>query len=655
MIQLPLIQPDSKWSPVDQFPEFRGADAVGIDTETRDPYLDEKGAGWATNDGYIVGISLSLLKGRMKESFYLPIAHQNGANLDKGRVVEYIKDVCKTDIPKLFHNSIYDIGWLGTEGIKVQGSIFDTQIGAALLDERRYSYSLDNIGKDFIGVQKDEELLKEAAGAWGIKKAKDIKKNLWRLPPQFVGPYAEQDADMLHALKAYELKELEQDKLLELSELEHSLIPLLIAMRLKGIRVDLDRAEQTRASLVKQKQEMLDEINRKYGFEVDVWSADSVAQVFDSQNLTYPKTLKTKAPSFTKEFLEGHAHEFPNMVRTIRQLENTIGTMIDGQILKFGQSGRIHHELHPLKSDKGGTVSGRFSCSNPNLQQSSGRDEVFAPLVRGIFLPEDGEVWGAFDYANQEPRLTLHYSQLTKQAGASKAVEEWNKDPSISYHAIVAEMCDIEKPHAKTINLGLAYGMGELKLCQSLGLPTEIVTNERTGRSFEVAGPEGKGLLEEYHRKVPFIQGIMDKCTNLAAQRGWIRTIGGRLCRYNRWESSKWEAKGIAANRAEALTRWGPPVRRAFTHKALNSLIQGSAADMTKKAMRVMWEEGIVPMHQMHDELDVSIGEERLWRRVEEIMVHAVELVVPVVVDVEFGRTWGEASFKKLTWEQVNA
>ena len=660
MIQLPLIEPDSCWTPPEIFPDWTKAKRIAIDTETRDPNLNEKGAGWATKNGEVIGISVAWKQAEKIVSNYFPIHHQHGGNMDRAVVLAYIKDILRSSIPKLFHNAIYDLGWLDAEGCTVvNGEIFDTQFGAALLDENRFSYRLDDIAKDWIGKQKDEKLLQEAGAAWGFKSPKTLKSNLWHLPAKHVGPYAEQDAAILLPLYDYEINLLEKDQLLPVSELEHDLIPMLIAMRKRGVRVDLDQAEQLKIKLEKQKVNMLKELKRKFSVDVQVYAAESVAKAFDSQNLTYPRTAKTNQPSFTKDFLEEHPHELPRTIRDIRKLDNTINVMLDGQILSHATNGRIHHELHPLKSNEGGTVSGRFSCSNPNLQQSSGRDDTFAPMVRGIFLPEEDGVWGAFDYSSQEPRLTLHYAALTNRTGAQEAVAKYKKDPRTDYHQMVADICNISRSHAKTINLGMAYGMGQLKLCHSLGLPTEEVTNKYTGRTAQSAGPEGKAIITAYHKNAPFISELMDYCATQANKRGWIRTIGGRLCRFEMWEPTKYEdvqTRGTwVASKEEAKEKWpDQPLRRAFTHKALNKLIQGSAADMTKLAMRAMWREGILPMHQMHEELDITIHTEQEWKIAEQCMTEAVGLEVPVIVDCEFGHTWGEASFNKLSWEQIN-
>ena len=613
-MQIPLFEPETKWIAPEVLPDFENAEAIAIDLETCDLDLQNNGPGWPWKGGHVAGVALCFKKGREFETHYLPIGHQLGQNLDKTLVNRYLQNLCKTNIPKVFHNALYDVGWLRTEGITViNGELFDTMSGAALLD--------------------------------------DIRKDMWRLPPKFVGPYAEQDTLVTLKLWEYEKPKLTKDNLDKLMELEMSIIPLLIEMRSKGIRVDIDKTQQTRKKLLVQQVELHKELYRKFNVKIDVWASASIAKAFDTHSLEYPRTQKTGAPSFTKEFLETHPHELTDMILRVRKIDKTVSTFIDGMILGSVKEGRIHAELHPLKSDEGGAVSGRFSCSRPNLQQTSARDPEFGPMVRKLFLPEKGQKWGALDYSSQEPRLTVHYAHKTNQPGAKEAVENYNLNENMDYHQMVADLAGISRKHAKTINLGLAYGMGQVKLCASLGLPTEKVTDKK-GSLREIAGEEGLRIIAQYHEKVPFIKGLTSTCSNLAQDRGYIRTIEGRLCRFNMWEPANGSWEMPVEGRANAVEKWGGQVRRAFTHKALNRLIQGSAADMTKLAMRNLWQEGFIPLHQMHDELDFSFETKEQADKCVEIMEQCLPLSVPVVVDAEFGNTWADAQHE---WGKGNA
>ena len=358
--------------------------------------------------------------------------------------------------------------------------------------------------------------------------------------------------------------------------------------------------------------------------DVDVWASTSVAKAFDKAGLTYPRTQKTNAPSFTGKWLESLNHGLPKLVVQARKLQKIRSAFIENMILEHSHNGRIHGQMHPLRGDSGGTVSGRFSYSTPNLQQVPARDPVLGPLVRGLFLPEEGHKWGAFDYSQQEPRLTVHYAARMKLPGAEEAVSAY-KDDDADFHQIVADMAGITRKDAKVINLSLSYGMGKAKLIQALGI------NEL----------EADALFNNYHSKVPFIKELTLSCSRKAENVGYIKTLLGRRCRFDKYEPRN--EKNTALPYEQAFDEYGPNIRRAFTYRAFNRLIQGSAADMTKQAMLDMWNEGIVPHIQVHDELDVSVQNKEESRKIVDIMENCVDLAVPSKVDAEIGDTWGTA------------
>lgn len=327
--------------------------------------------------------------------------------------------------------------------------------------------------------------------------------------------------------------------------------------------------------------------------------------------------------SFQRQWLESHTHELPRLIVEARKLNKARTTFIDKMILEHSHEGRIHAEAHPLRSDRGGTVSGRFSYSNPNLQQVPARDPEIGDMIRSIFIPEEDCEWGVFDYSQQEPRLTVHYADKMNLAGAKEAVVEYT-ERNADFHQIVADMANIPRKQAKTINLGLSYGMGKEKLINELGLDDS----------------EAQKLFDQYHEKVPFIKGLQDQCTRIATDRGYIKTLGGRRCRFDLWESRFERTTPLPLE--EAKSEYGESLKRSFTYKALNRLIQGSAADMTKLAMLELWKEGIIPHLQIHDEVDISVKDKTEAKRVCEIMRDCVDLVVPLLVDYELGPSWGQ-------------
>lgn len=616
MTQTTLLAPEADWNPPFSLPDLTGQKEIAIDLETCDPWLKTHGPGWAFKErGYIIGIAIATegWKG------YFPVAHQLGANLDKDVVYRWLQRQLDSSNAKVFHNAQYDVGWLTAEGFKINGAIHDTMMAAPLLNENERSYSLNNLGKTYVGEKKDESILAEAAHAFGI----DSKSEMYKLPPEYVGNYAEQDADLTYRLWQILKQGLEREDVSEIYDVERSLIPLLIDMRRRGVRIDTDKAQQVKKKLHNEERKITKEIKRWYGIEPDLWAAQSLAQVFDRAGVDYPRTPKIDAPSFVATWLENHDHKLPLAIAKARKFNKARTTFIDKMILEHLVDGRIHGELHPLRSDNGGTVTGRFSCSRPNLQQVPARDPLIGPLIRSLFIPEEGFHWGCFDYSQQEPRLTVHYSVLTQQDGAEEAAEDY-RDEDADFHQIVADMANIGRKEAKTINLGLSYGMGKDKLTKQLGISAE----------------EAELLFNQYHQRVPFIRGLRDSTARIGANRGYVKTILGRKCRFNLYEPLDRRATPYPFK--EAVECYGTELKRAYTYKAMNRLIQGSAADMTKKAMLDLYKEGILAHTQVHDELNISVQDKKECEKVIEIMKNCIELKVPNKVDAEVGESWGK-------------
>jgi len=615
-MQLTFFHPESDWVPPSSFPDLTGQREIAIDLETCDPWLLTHGPGWAAKDrGYIIGIGVATegWKG------YFPVAHTTGANLDKTVVYRWLQKQLDATNDKIFHNAQYDVGWLKREGFTINGKIQDTSIAAPLLNENEYGYSLNKVGKRYLGEEKDESLLKEAASVFGI----DAKSEMYKLAPEYVGPYCEQDADLTYRLWQVLKEGIVKEDITEIYELESSVLPVLIDMRMRGVLIDTDRAQEVKKQLKTEENKLIKQIKNWYGIEPDLWAAQSLSQVFDRAGLAYPRTPKTDAPSFVASWLENHEHKLPITIAKARKINKARTTFIDKMILGHLVDGRIHGELHPLKSDDGGTVTGRFSCSNPNLQQVPARDPVIGPLIRSLFIPEEGKHWGCFDYSQQEPRLTVHYSVLTQQDGAEEAALEYADDDA-DFHQIVADMANISRKEAKIINLGLSYGMGKDKLTSQLGISVE----------------ESEILFNQYHERVPFIRGLRDSAARMGANRGYVKTILGRKCRFNLYEPIDKRALPLPMDRA--MEEYGGKLKRAYTYKAMNRLIQGSAADMTKKAMLELHKEGILSHTQVHDELNISVEDKPECEKIMEIMKDCVELKVRNKVDGEIGRNWGE-------------
>lgn len=625
-MQIPLIQPQTEWVMPDGYPDLAGYREIAIDLETKDPNLTTMGSGWARRDGHVIGIAVAV-EGR---SWYFPIRHELGSNFDPKLTYKWLADIVSVDRDYIFHNAPYDVGWLRAEGVEVKGRVVDTMVCAPLLNENRFSYSLNALSKDYLQQNKSERGLREAAETFGVNP----KSEMYKLPAQHVGQYAEQDASLTLRLWQQFKGLMVKEDVGNVFDLETKVLRTIIEMRSKGVRVDLQKAEEVKRSLELKEEQLLYEIKKRSGINVEIWAAESVAKVFDSLGLGYKKTEKTQAPSFTKNFLKNHKDPVAQMVVRAREFNKARTTFID-TILKHQVKGRIHAELHPLRSEFGGTVTGRFSYSNPNLQQIPARHGEIGPMIRSLFLPEEDCEWGAFDYSSQEPRIVVHYAKLMGFDGASDFAAEYNRDPRTDFHQMAADIVGVPRKQAKDINLGLFYGMGSNKLAETLGLELD----------------EAKELFAVYHGKVPFVKELADYTINRAARKGVIRTLLGRKCRFDQWEPAKygiWKPQGYQ----DAFNEHGASIKRAFTYKALNKLVQGSAADQTKAAMVALWEEGITPMIQVHDELDVSVESEAQAKRITELMQDCVSLEVPSIIDAEFGPNWGEAkkTFSDKPW-----
>jgi DNA polymerase I-like protein with 3'-5' exonuclease and polymerase domains len=616
-----IFEAQKEWICPESFPDLKGYKYIAIDLETRDPDLKSRGSGAIIGNGEIVGIAVAV----DGWSGYYPIAHQGGGNLEKNKVMDWIKDVCSSDSVKLFHNAMYDVCWLRAAGVNINGHIVDTMVMASLIDENRLSYTLNSISYEFLGEVKDEKALIEAAQSWGI----DPKSEMYKLPAMYVGNYAEKDAVLTLELFKVLSREIQKQSLQNVFDLETQLFPCLLDMKFKGVRVDIEKAKLLKQQLTNQEQEILLKVKRETGIEPQIWAARSIATVFDKLGLPYERTEKSLAPSFTKNFLQEHKHPIVQMIAKAREINKAHTTFID-TILKFTHKGRIHADINPIRSDQGGTVTGRFSYANPNLQQIPARNKELGPMIRSLFLPEVNHKWGCFDYSQQEPRLVVHYAATTEpicfDESVTKIVEEFKND-SVDFHKTVAIMAGISREQAKTINLGLFYGMGKAKLQAELGLNTKA---------------EAEKLFNQYHDNVPFVKELMNKTSQFAQTSGSIGTLLGRRCRFNKWEPATF-GMHTAMSFEEAERTYGRGrIRRAMTYKALNKLIQGSAADMTKKAMLDLYNEGIIPHIQIHDELDISVIDDNHAKKIVEIMEGAVTLAIPNKVDYESGETWGD-------------
>tara|TARA_R100001443_G_scaffold114706_1_gene131076 strand:- start:8260 stop:10188 length:1929 start_codon:yes stop_codon:yes gene_type:complete len=631
------------WSPPDHLPDLSGEKIIAVDVETKDPHLRDLGPGWARGDGKLIGIAVAAPGWKA----YLPIGHEGGGNMAKSLVTGWLQDQLDHGMSVVFHNAQYDLGWLLSEGIEVKGAILDTMVAAPLLDENRFSYSLNALGSTYLGEKKKEEELKRAADQHGV----NAKAEMWKLPAERVALYAEGDADLTLRLWDVLYKKLQEDNCQDILKMELSLLPLVFEMRKRGVRVDLDKAEKTKSYLLSREKNILKELHDETGVHIEPWNAKSLAAAFDSLGLSYDRTPKSDAPSFTKHFLKTHEHPVAKKILEVREYNKANTTFVD-TILNHQHNGRIHCQFNQLRSDEGGTVSGRFSSSHPNLQQVPSRHPEIKELIRGLFLPEEGCQWGSFDYSSQEPRWLMHYASLAPATRDNERVQEivsQYQESDVDFHQIMADIAGVDRYQAKVINLGTMYGMGIGKLAQTLG---------------DIPFEEAKAIRAEYDEKVPFIRALASSVMDAASKRCEVRTLLGRKCRFPMREPKGFSRKAKTIIHAEKLeeqwqeileteleerpSNWAEKnpqgYQVAFVYKALNRLIQASAADQTKKAMQDCIDHGHWPMLTVHDELCFSIESEDQVTEIKDLMENCVpDMKIPSKIDVGLGDNWGLA------------
>ena len=641
--------------------DLEGVDTVAIDLETYDPKLKDHGSGAIKGEGFVCGIAIAT----DKEKYYLPIAHAGTGNLSVQETWDKLDELIfqNENITKVFHNAMYDVCWIrAATGKMLKGKLIDTMIAASVLDETRMRYSLDSLSKDYLGDVKYKYDLQQKVLDWSGGTIKNPMTNMHKLPYELVKDYAEQDVNL--TLKLWRLFEKKLDEVLytnpktkktktcrNIFELETKLFPCLVDMKFKGVKIDVQKARKIGLFLEKRRDNLINLIEKRTKVKVQIWAAASIKELLENEKITdYKKTPKSNMPQLPKDYLQTHSNRFLRMIAKARECDKAKNVFIDG-LLNFVHNGRIHADINQIRSDDGGTVTGRFSMSNPNLQQIPARGFI-GKKIRELFIPEEGCKWGSFDYSQQEPRIVVHYALKLDLPGTDRLQEEFNKDDA-DFHQIVADMANIPRNTAKTINLGLFYGMGKLKLEKELNLSKQ----------------EANNLFNNYHRQVPFVKQLSQDLINFAEEHKLLYTLGDRFCRFNKWETRdrKWnneimrfepvpiltEEEAKTAFKAELLEKYNGKVagdymkdfiyhyKPAFTYKALNRLIQGSAADMTKKAMVNLYEKGILPQIQIHDELCLSIKDDKEKEIVIETMEKAIPLLIKNKVNCKIGNNWG--------------
>lgn len=616
--------PKPAWAPpaVSTLPSWAGVKRICVDVETCDPKLDDLGPG-VRRGGYICGIAFAIEDG---PSFYLPIAHQGGDNLDRDHVLAYMRDNARQFSGVAVGTNLgYDLDFLEEAGVVWPKVAWfrDVQVAEPLIDELQDRYSLDAIAARYGLPGKDKTVMHDAVKAFGLKGRPEA--NIWRLPARYVSAYAEQDVRLPLKLLRMQERILEEQGLLRVWDLESKLLAVLLRMRRRGVRFSHDRLAQVEAWSIEEEKKALDAIYRQTGVRIplgEVWGTKHFTTALAEIGVTPP--VENGKSSITTEWLNSVKHEVPTQMVRARRV-NKVRTTFVQSVRDYAIGDRIHCAMNQLRREKddgelGGAAFGRLSSEHPNMQQQPARDPEIGPMWRSIYLPDDGGLWACLDYSQQEPRLLTHYAALVNCTGAAEAARVYREDPKADNHTMMARLTGLPRSQAKVIYLGLCYGMGSGKLARSCGLPTEWVHSSRQQRMIEVAGPEAQAVLDQFDARVPYVRQLSKRCETRAKERGYLTTAFGRRCRF--------PAK--------------PDGTFDWTYKALNRLIQGGAADQTKAAMVAADEAGHLLQLQVHDELDLTVSGPEQAEQVAEIMRNVMPMLVPSRVDIEIGPSWGE-------------
>jgi DNA polymerase I-like protein with 3'-5' exonuclease and polymerase domains len=641
-LQAPLWEPELTWkaTPVSQLPAWTDAKRICIDVECRDDHIYELGPG-VRRGGYVCGVAFAIEDG---PAHYLPIRHEGGGNLSAEHVWSYLHDQAKSfGGEAVFNSAPYDLDYLWENKVEFTNVLFhrDVQVAEPLLDELQKKYGLDAICARRGLVGKDESKLREHAKAWGI----DPKSGLWRLHAGAVGNYAIGDVLAPLPLLRVQEKEIEEQNLRETYDLESRVTPALVRMTRRGIRVDLDELDRVEAWAKGRLREYLDRIHELTGIRIgSISNADEVGRALKKHGVDVPTKVHggtgKQMFSVVKLWLQQQTDEVSKAVIVGREFAKLLGTYVGG-FRKHLVKDRLHPTFKQLvgasdededngeeDGDSSGARFGRCASKHPNIQAQMKRSKEIQKRWRKVIIPDEGKRWFKADLGQQEPRLTVHFAELCKLPGSMQAGNAFRDDPCFDPYQLMVELCktptdtDLKqlRDDLKEVYLGRCYGMGGGKLAKKLKLPTVWKTNDRTGFTYEAAGPEAQGKIDRFDRGVPYVKALARMCTKSAKFKKYIIALGNRRVRFELDENGEIRDE----------------------HKALNKLIQGSGAHQTKKALVELDDAGFPLQLTVHDEFGYSGNDEDEARRMGEITCNAVVIRVPFRCDIEAGNNYGE-------------
>jgi len=555
-------------------------------------------------DSYILGVAIS----DSKDNYYFPPSKET---------FDWLQIIQENHL-WVGHNVLYDLSWLYYEGFKPE-KVCDTMGLVKLLAEDRQPrkgfpkpYSLDTCAYDFLGLRKNEKEITDWCEKEGLKGSP--QKWLWKMPFELVAKYAKIDTRITYDLYQKLLPEIEKQGLSTIWQIEMDLLPILAETHHRGIRVDNERrinvSEDLGLEIKKLKKWLVD----KAGGDFNTGSGKQLAPIFDKLGLAYkinePTTKmkeagKTGNPSFKGEDLLPYGIDpdmkyFPHVLVTHNKLQKLKRDFVD-RLDDFMVCGRVHPMVNPY-----GTKTGRPACNTPNIFQIPKRGRG-KKICRTLFIPEEGEEWISMDYASEEYRVFAHYAV---GQGSDRYRMKYNTEDGYDMHienkdtvnlSLGQKLCD--RPKAKTIGLGVLFGMGDRKLASNLGLGVEL----------------GQKVVEKFHEVNPSFKATSRLVENRAKSRGYIFTMLGRRRRLD----------------------------RDSAYRGLNFLTQGNSADLAKLSIVLAKKAGLLDKISfriwLYDEYDFSVKPEnrKYAKEFKKIGETAIKFKVRMELDIESGPNWG--------------
>lgn len=587
-----------------------------IDTET-------DGLSWWEKSRPI-GISICSLFSQ--EGSYYPFGHHGGGNLSESVVKEWAKRELRGKT--LFGLNIrFDIHMLREWGVdlEAQGCQFhDVGHMAALLDDSRLQFSLESLVKDYLDQDK-------------VGKDLDTKR-MASYHAGEVSPRAIADVVQVAELQEKLWPEIEEQGLEDVAYLESDVIPVVCEMEKNGSLIDMEKLHQWNKDIEQDYLRIIYELYRMTGSQINPKSSKDLKKLFQRLNIPMQYTSLGN-PSFTDDILSRVQHPAAKLVQKAKNIDKLRSKYITPYVERVGSDGIMRYALHQLRSIKEedsktyvGTISGRFSSTGitrnvgSNIQQvfkSSKQIAVYGDkyIIRELHIPGKGRYWIAADASQIEYRLFAHY------ANNPKIIARYRENPEYSFHRMIHEMLipfkeDLTYKRTKDLNFATIYGAGLLKLALMMGYISQGEWRELS-QTRDWNNPllkEARQIKRIYNRELPEAKDLLEKASEAAESRGYVKTFLGRRSRF------------------ETHERY---------HKALNAIIQGGAADINKRKLvelhKARKDTQLVMRFTVHDEVDGDIPDPRCAEKIKEILNdQSYPFRVPILWDVSVGQNWKE-------------